>query len=116
MVDIDPKLQTYAQYNGCIHVKLLRALYGCIESAKLWQLHITKTLTDAGFTPNPYDWCVMNKTTQKYQTTIAIHVDDLLITANRSADLETLVTQLTDKYEKVSKLLFTEDTTLHTWD
>ena len=102
MAEIDTELQPYIHHNGCIYVKLLRALYGCIESAKLWQLHITKTLTEDGFTSNPYDCCVMNKVTNTNQTTIALHVDDLLITAKRREDVESLVKHLTDKYDKVT--------------
>ena len=44
----------------------------------------------------------MNKVANMNQTTIALHVDDLLVTAKRREDVESLVKHLTDKYYKVT--------------
>ena len=102
VTEINPELRAYVHNNGSMYVKLLRALYGCIESAKLWQLHITSTLTDYGFQANPYDCCVLNKVIGKNQITIAIHVDDLLITSKDEDDVNRLVSHLTKVYDKVT--------------
>eukprot|EP01041_Mallomonas_annulata_P005450 gene5450-10953_t len=59
--DIDPKLAEaiaaldpiYAPFiepNGTVVVRLHRALYGCIESSKLWFEHISKSLARLGYT------------------------------------------------------------------
>ena len=48
-----------AQDNTLI-VKLRKALYGCIESAKLWYNNISETIKNIGFNTNPYDACVFN--------------------------------------------------------
>ena len=44
-----------------LYVKVLRAIYGCIESALLWYELYVKTLKGMGFKLNPYDRCVANK-------------------------------------------------------
>ena len=39
----------------CLYVKVLRALYGCLESALLWYELYSSTLENLGFKINPYD-------------------------------------------------------------
>lgn len=39
-------------------VKLDKALYGCVQSAKLFYNSVAMTLKGMGFVPNPYDQCV----------------------------------------------------------
>ena len=45
-----------------LYVRLLKALYGCIQSALLWYELLKDTLEKEGFVVNPYDPCVANKT------------------------------------------------------
>ena len=59
-----------------LYVKVLRAIYGCIESALLWYELYVKTLKGMGFVLNPYDRCVANKEINGKQCTIAWYVDD----------------------------------------
>ena len=47
--------------NGTMIVKLTKALYGCVESARLWYNHLTTQLKNDDFIPNPVDICVFNK-------------------------------------------------------
>jgi hypothetical protein len=83
----------YVDHKGCVVVVLDKALYGCIESASLWYHHLARTLTSAGYVPNPYDRCVFNKTNSKgIQCTLALHVDDLFVS---SVD-PTMLDDLTD--------------------
>jgi hypothetical protein len=60
IVSIDPSFAVFVRHDGSSVVELTRALYGLIESAKLWNDHITATLLHADFTQNPYDPCVFN--------------------------------------------------------
>ena len=83
-------------------VSLDRALYGCIESDKLWYGHIASTLTnDMGFVKNQCDICVINKLCNEAQVIICVYVDDLLITSANSNALEDTITRLTVKYRVV---------------
>lgn len=61
-------------------MRLDKALYGCIESAKLWYNEIAGTLRSNGFTANPRDICVFNKDVKGNQFTILVYVDDLKMT------------------------------------
>ncbi len=47
-------------HDGSCVVKIERALYGLIESVKLWHEEFTDFLKSIGFVPNHYDPCVLN--------------------------------------------------------
>ena len=51
----DKTFSAFQRKNGCLVVRLNKALYGCIESAKLWYKKIAGTLNRNGFTANPRD-------------------------------------------------------------
>ena len=55
----------------------MKALYGTLKAARLFWEKFTATLTKLGFQINPYDACVVNKTINGYQCTLAWHVDDI---------------------------------------
>ena len=65
-------------------MKVTKAMYGLVQSAKLWYERLTQLLRDNVFSPNVMDPCVWNKTQNGAQTTIVIYVDDLLILAKIS--------------------------------
>jgi hypothetical protein len=86
--------------DGRVTVKLNKALYGCVQSARLWYNYLSKFLLTIGFTPNPVDPCVFNRTTSTgKQTTLAIHVDDGLTTSEDLEDLALLQRQLKEKFD-----------------
>ena len=60
----------------CLYVKVLRALYGCLESAFLWYQLYSDTLKGLGFEINPYNRCVANKVINGEQCTIVFYVDN----------------------------------------
>ena len=82
-------------------VKLDKALYGCIQSAKLWYQHLRATLESTGFIPNPCDECVFNRGVGDEQCTICIHVDDLLITCKHQATIAAVLRDLTKAYKEL---------------
>ena len=43
-----------------LYVRLIKALYGCVQSALLWYELFSSTLESMGFQLNPYDQCVAN--------------------------------------------------------
>jgi hypothetical protein len=93
-----PRYKPFIRHDGTLIVKLRKAVYGCIESGKLWFRHISDTLKELGFTPNPVQPCVFNKTTDEVQITIGLYVDDLKITCIDQQAIETLIDQLSSKY------------------
>ena len=84
---------------GEAYVKVKRALYGFIESAKLWQGHLTDTLSTLGFFMNPYDPCVFNMGKGDNQCTIVFHVDDLMITCRDVDILNETIERLDEIYK-----------------
>ena len=76
---MDPGFAPHIRYeNGkkVLYIQLLKALYGCIESALLWYNLFSTTLKDLGFEINPYDKCIANMKINGKQCTIAWYVDD----------------------------------------
>ena len=102
IITIDPSYSDYRTESGELFVKLNRCLYGCIESAKRWQNHLTGTLASLGFIPNPQDTCVFNMMgASGLQITIIVYVDDLLITSKSKLDIETVVRKLEKTYPNI---------------
>ena len=81
IVDIDRTYVKYVGKSGKLTVRLDKALYGCIESAKLWYDLISSKRLGLGFIQNPYDICVFNKDVRGVQVTTTLYVDDLMITS-----------------------------------
>ena len=80
LIEIDPTFEEFKDDNHEIVVKLKKALYGCVQSSKLWYKHIKGTLEQYGFKMNEADECVFNIVDSKVQCTVVVYVDDLLIT------------------------------------
>ena len=73
-----------------LYLRVLRALYGCLESALLWYDLYSSTLKSHGFELNPYDRCVANKIINGKQFTIIFYVDN-----NKISDVDKdLVTEV----------------------
>jgi Reverse transcriptase (RNA-dependent DNA polymerase) len=87
-------LNTGMRPDGSIIVELDQALYGCIESALLWYKELSTFLGSIGFYPNPYEKCILNKEQAGTQTTIAVYVDDLLISSGSKEHAEAVVNSL----------------------
>ena len=102
LVQLNPALSKYVGADGRIVVRLKRALYGCVQSSKLWYEKLCKVLSDYGFVANPYDNCVFNKGSGKEQITVCFHVDDLLITCADDSKIKLLEEYLRSKFTDVS--------------
>ena len=59
---------------------MLKALYGCIESALLWYNPYKDKLEKEGFVLNTYAKCTANKMINGKQCTIQWYVDDNKVT------------------------------------
>ena len=100
---IDKSYEQFLNQNGCITVKLNRALYGCIESARLWYDKLSGELIQLGYEKNPVDMCVFNRVEPDgSQTTIALHVDDMFITAKCESTLTRVIDELGKGYSELS--------------
>ena len=82
MCQVSPIYKKYIHYENnkkVLYLKILRALYGCIESALLWYNLFSNSLEKIGFQINPYDRCVANKVINNNQCTIVWYVDDVKV-------------------------------------
>jgi hypothetical protein len=103
-MELDPQisallLELYPNYqpfinNGKIVVKLIRALYGCIESALLWYEAISSFLMSLGFNQSVHDECLFIKGIGKDAIHIAVYVDDLFISALKRADIKIIESEM----------------------
>lgn len=98
---IDPK-RYLPEEDGSMVVQLLKALYGCVESARLWFDMLSGVVTNLGFIPNGKDPCVFNMMKDGKQITVAVYVDDLMCTCENEANLEWFVQALTSEFKTVT--------------
>ena len=81
-----------------LYLCVLRALYGCLESALLWYNLYSKTLKDIGFEINPYNSCVANNMIDGNQCTVAFYVDDNKISHKDPKVVTRVIEQLSEHF------------------
>ena len=101
LVRANPAMAQYVSQTGTIIVELDRALYGCIESAKLWFDELSSTLKMMGFIANDCDPCIMTKYIKGVRITVIIYVDDLLISCRILVHILWVISSLERKYGKL---------------
>ena len=95
LCQLRPEYRAFLNQSSELILKLDKALYGCVQSARLWYNTFREFLELQGFINNPKDLCVFNRQEESgNQSTVCFHVDDVMITC---ADLEML-----DKFEKMT--------------
>lgn len=82
-------------------VQCQNALYGTMIASLLYYRKFVKSLTDIGFTINPYDPCVANKMIEGKQMTICWHVDDLKASHVKSRIMDRIIKYLRQEYETI---------------
>ena len=101
LCEVNPEYRQHVRIvNGkkILYVKILRAIYGCIESAMLWYNLYVKTLKDMGFELNPYDKCTANKIINGKQCTILFHVDDNKLSHEDPNVVTEILNKVTDHF------------------
>jgi hypothetical protein len=87
---------THEKGKKALHLRLLKALRGCVKSALLWCELLSGTLVEMGFELNPCDTCVANKVVNKKQCAVAWHADD-----NKTSHVDpAVVTEVVEKIEE----------------
>jgi len=104
LLKIDPTSYSgFISKDGTMIVELDKALYGCVEAAALWYNDLRSTLTSHGYIENPYDACVFNKVDNDgVQSTIVLHVDDLMVTCVNENVIDELELHLKSTYPLIS--------------
>ena len=103
MCQINSEYESYL-CDGCtLLLKLKKALYGCVESARLWYETRKGQLESSGFAMNPYDACMFNRKEQDgTQTSLVVHVDDMFVSAGSELHIDALITGLGGLFDAVS--------------
>ena len=98
-----PELEEYLDDEGKLTAECLKALYGLIESGKLWYDTIKEKLLKNGYIQNPYEPCIFNKwhEDKQVQSTIGIYVDDLITTCKDPAIAESIITWLQSEFDEL---------------
>jgi Reverse transcriptase (RNA-dependent DNA polymerase) len=85
-----------------LYLRLLKALYGCVQSALLWYNLFTGTLQKLGYKLNPYDSCIANKMVNGKQSTIVWYVDDTKISHVDSAVVTSIIEAMEGYFGKMT--------------
>lgn len=104
LISIDPSYKKFVNDNGTCVVKLKKALYGCVESAKLWYDKISHDLHNLGYKINNNDICVFNRIESNgTQTTLVIHVDDMMISSCDDKHIDKIIKEIENLYPGLTK-------------
>ena len=103
LVKRDPSFAQYVDAKERILVKLNKAQYGCVESARLWYNNISEFLLSIGFQKNPLDPCVfMSKTDAGEVFFITLYVDDLMCFCADESAIDNFIEKLEAKYTTIT--------------
>ena len=102
LVKLDSKYEEYRNDDGSMVVKLNRALYGLVQSAKLWYEHLSETLERNGYRKLESDECVFVRTDDNGNLVkIVLHVDDMLAMCKDKEELVKFGDLLKGEYKDI---------------
>jgi hypothetical protein len=103
LLEVFPELREFVDDDsGRLVVRILKALYGLVQSAALWYEALTSFLKRLGFFANKVDNCVLNMNTGGRDVTIILYVDDILILAEKDEDIHWLIDALKAEYGELT--------------
>ena len=111
LIKVEPSYHSFVCHERGQHVIytcLNKALYGTLQATMLFWKELTQFVTvDLGFTINPYDPCIANKTIDGKQCTILWHVDDIKMSHVSQDVLESIMKQIKARFGKDAPLTVT---------
>lgn len=106
---VEPSYEKFRRNDGSLVVRLKKALYGCVESAKLWYDHLSRVLMKFGLIPSKYDECMFSMSEDgatdeesRRDLFVAVYVDDLLICGRRKTLVDKLKVFLREEFETIT--------------
>jgi hypothetical protein len=85
-----------------LYQQLLKALYGCVQSALLWYELFSGTLKEMGFELNPYNLCIANKMIEGNLCNIAWYADDNKISHVKESVVTDVITAIEKSFGKMT--------------
>ena len=101
-LQMKPEEAHFRREDGTMIVKLKKALYGCIQSARLWYDTLRMELEKLGMVANPLDPCVFNQGNGANQVTVIVYVDDLMIMSKDRGKVESIVSALESRFKSIT--------------
>jgi hypothetical protein len=102
-VQFMPEYEEYLRTDGRLMVKVNKAMYRLIQSAKLCYKELTRHLVKNGFKVCKTDeYVLVKKTAEGKYVVVLLYVDDILVLSGSAADRYEVKALLEDKYEKVT--------------
>jgi hypothetical protein len=96
-------LAEYVDHHGRLFAKVDKAMYGLIQSAKLWYKELTRHLMANGFKKCSTDECVLVKTMEDGNYIIVLlYVDDIMVMGKEQKDRYWVREMLEKQYGKVT--------------
>ena len=103
LVKLDPSYASYIRADGSCIVRLKRALYGCVQSAKAWYKKLRHDLEQIGYSVIKSDECVFfRREKDGSMTRLVIHVDDIFASARDETALDAVMAELERLYSGLS--------------
>ena len=104
LMTIRPDYKPFKNNNGTIYVKIKKAIYGMVESPRLFYDDLVYNLKENGFVRLNADKCIFKKEDENGTTFLAIWVDDILGITVKGNDShrDTLMDALTKRYGKAT--------------
>ena len=100
LIALDPLYLPFMNADGTLTVRLDKALYGCLESAKLWYTHVATTLLAIpNMKRSSIDPCIFYLIDGTEQIFISIYVDDFFIVHNSDRLFSILSATLKHAYD-----------------
>jgi len=98
-----PDVKEFIRDDGKLVVKVSKAMYGLIQSAKLWYKELSGYLVSKGFKACKSDECILVKRMQNGNYLVVIlYVDDILVLSGVSEDRYWVKPILEERYKKVT--------------
>jgi hypothetical protein len=102
IITLDPSYAPFLNSKGEIVAKLDKALYGCVESARLWFNEVSSHLKSLQYHQSEVDSCVFYKVKDGDTTIIIVYVDDFFISAKSREEIDSIVNNLKSKYISIN--------------
>lgn len=97
-----PEWKSFQRQDGSLIVHLDKALYGCVESAKLWYDNISAALQKNGLTKSRIDPCLFYKNNNGKSIIACVYVDDILVASTDDQQVKELTNALREEYKTIT--------------
>ena len=103
LVEIKPEYKRFVLTDGTMVVKIIKALYGMLDSGKLFYDDLVSCLRSTGFKQSGDDQCLWKLNLEGHTTILAVHIDGILAVTPRPQDYEFVRNALINRYKEIKE-------------